>query len=474
MISLLLLLFCQDGAQVFLSEEEAVRKVFPREMKVLRRDVQLPVEVHDAVRRRIRRRVEDRYRLYLGVKNDKVVRYAIVTDEVTKTLTMTFIVGVDPDGKVTDVVVMEHREKVGAEVAKKRFLRQFRGKDLDDPIQRNRDMIAIVGATLSCDAAMRGTRKVLAVIREYLLDRPENVSSLITAAAPVKEERYVMGSLCSITAYGSSDAVDAAFREIRRWDGILSNYDPESELSRLNRARTSEVSPELLRFLRECDDFRRSSGGAFDVAVGSLVRAWGFPERNYRLPSDGELQKGTRDRAFRIEGNLVSLEANAELDPGAIGKGFAVDRAVEALRKAGVTSAFVDFGSTVYALGTPPGEAGWTVAVRDPFRKKKILGTIVLRDSALATSGDYEKYFELEGRRYCHILDPRTGRTVEGVASVSLLAKSATEADALSTSIFVRGFAAAEGACMFVSSDPRAPVSMTPSWREGFHFRSAP
>ena len=124
MISLLLLLFCQDGAQVFLSENEAVARVFDRDMKVVKRDIRLPEKVSNSVDQRLGRRVEDRYRLYLGLKDDKVSRYAIVTDEVTKTLTMTFIVGVSREGKVTDVIVMEHREYVGAEVAKKRFLNQ--------------------------------------------------------------------------------------------------------------------------------------------------------------------------------------------------------------------------------------------------------------------------------------------------------------------------------------------------------------
>jgi len=471
-ISLLLLLFCQDGAQVFLSEKEAVGRVFDRDMKVVKRDIRLPAEVSKAVDRKLGRRVEDRYRLYIGLKNDKVARYAIVTDEVTKTLTMTFIVGVSVKGKVTDVVVMVHREYVGAEVAKRRFLNQFPGKDVEDPIRRNRDMIAIVGATLSCDAAMRGTRKVLAVINEYLTKRPENVSPLLSMTPPVIEQQYVMGTLCTITLHGTREAAADAFAEIRKWDGILSNYNPESELSRLNKSRSANVSPDFLLFLKESRSFYESSEGAFDITVGGLVSGWGFPTKNYRVPSEGEL-KQLLDRGLKIEEDRVTLEGAAQLDPGAIGKGFALDRAVDVLRAKGITSAFLDFGSTVYALGTPPGEAGWPVAIRDPFQTEEILGTLTLTNEALSTSGDYEKYFELDGRRYCHILDPRSGRPVEGIASVSLLAKTATEADALSTSIFVRGFASAKGACMVVPSGADSPVKMTPAWRNVFHAPSA-
>ena len=241
------------------------------------------------------------------------------------------------------------------------------------------------------------------------------------------------------------------------------------KLSKLNKTRSMKVSPDFLRFLKESRSFHESSEGAFDITVGGLVSAWGFPQKNYRVPSDGELNQLV-DRGFEIEGDRVTLQGAAQLDPGAIGKGFALDRAVEVLRSKGIISAFLDFGSTVYALGTPPGEAGWPVAIRDPFQTEAILGTLTLSNEALSTSGDYEKYFELDGRRYGHILDPRSGRPVEGIASVSLLAKTATAADALSTSIFVRGFSAAKGSCMVVPSGADAPVKMTPAWRNVFYL----
>jgi len=470
MILWALLLACQDGAQVFLSEEEAVKIVFRHGEKVVRRELLLPVEVHAAVEDRLKRRVENRYRSFVEIRNGEATGVALITDEVTKTLTMTFIVGVDLQGRVIDVAVLEHREKIGADSAKRKFLDQLLGKTLRDPIRRKKDMLHVVGATMSCDAVMRGTRKVLAVVQEYFLDRPENLHAIVQEADPVVQQRYGMGSLCTITAYGPKAAVEQALDDVRRWDGILSNYLEESELSQLNRERSLHPSTDLTAFLRDCRKYSDLSDGAFDVTVAPLVDLWGFRNRKYRVPSSAEieatLRKIGRDHVV-FENGSVRLIDGTTLDPGAIGKGFAVDRAVEILKKAGVNSAFVDFGSSVFGLGTPPGEEGWRVAIRDPFQKERVLGSLRLKDASVSTSGNYEKFFEVDGRKYGHILDPRTGIPVEGVASVSVLASTATASDAFSTAIFVGGLDLARRAgveALWIPADPNAEPRMTDGW----------
>lgn len=474
MMLLALLLVCQDGAQVFLSEADAVRIVFRNGEKVLRKELALDAEVHAAVENRLKRRVESSYVAFVGVRNGEPTGIAIITDEITKTLTMTFIVGVDLQGRVLDVAVLEHKEKIGADCAKRKFLDQFPGKTLQDPIRRKKDLLHVVGATMSCDAVMRGTRKVLAIAQEYFFDRPGNLQAIVQESDPVVQQRYVMGSLCTITAFGPKAAVEQAFEEVRRWDGILSNYKEDSELSRLNREGTSHPSADFADFLRECRRYSDLSEGAFDVTVAPLVKLWGFFDREYRVPSRSELEatlrKVGRERVV-FENGSVRLEAGTELDPGAIGKGYAVDRAVDVLKKAGVQSAFVDFGSSVFALGTPPGREGWHVAIRDPFEKDRVLGTLDLRDASVSTSGGYEKFFEIDGKKYGHILDPRTGMPAEGVASVSVLASTATASDALATAIFVGGLEIAEKAgvqAFFVSSDPKAEAHRTDGWAKIF------
>lgn len=440
-----------------MTEEEAAKVVFPSE-KTIRKEIALDSTTQGSVEGILKRRVEDRYVLFVAVKDGEATGYAVIVDEVTKTLTMTFIVGVGLDGKVLDVAVIEHKEKIGADCAKRKFLDQLKGKTLNDPIKRKKDVIHVVGATMSCDAVLRGTRKALAVVKEYCT--ADRVRAIVQEE-PVTLQRHLMGSLVTITAHGSKASVNRAFDEIKRLDSILSNYQETSELSRLNREGSIEPGPELRNFLEQSRRYHELSGGAFDPTVAPLVRLWGFHDGKYRVPSRTELEnavigfdKISLDRGVKLNG--------AQLDPGAIGKGIAVDAAVEILKKEGVTRAFVDFDSTVYALGT------WKVAIRNPFQKDKTLGTLEVSNASVSTSGNYEKYFETDGKRYTHILDPRTRMPVEGVASVSVIAPSGAASDALSTAIFVGGLdlaAKAKVEAMLVTSDPKADAKTTPGWK---------
>lgn len=181
------------------------------------------------------------------------------------------------------------------------------------------------------------------------------------------------------------------------------------------------------------------------------MRAWGFFRGTGHFPTAQELARARSAVGWQ----KVQLDAKArtvhfttpgvELDPGAIGKGYAVDRVVEILRDSGVNAALVDAGSsTLYALGTPPGKSGWRVRVPKSSDRKQVLSTVVLRDESLSTSGSYEKFFKLNEHIYCHIMDPRTGMPVEGVLQTTVIAGDGTTTDALSTSIFVLGPEAGE------------------------------
>jgi thiamine biosynthesis lipoprotein len=271
--------------------------------------------------------------------------------------------------------------------------------------------------------------------------------------------RPAMGTKFTIYLYApdqasASAAFDASFDEIERIEEALSNYRDTSELSRINReAAEHEVTtdPEVFHFLQTSLDFARRSDGAFDITVGPLMRAWGFFRGEGRYPTPAQLATA---RAH-IGWQHVKLDAAArtvrfdepgiELDPGGIGKGFAVDRVVTILRDAGIRAALVDAGgSTIYALGAPPGRDGWTVRVPDPVNKRRTLSAVSLRDTSLSTSGNYEKFFRLAGHVYCHIMDPRTGEPVQGMLQTTVIAPDATTSDALSTSIFVLGPKASE------------------------------
>ena len=269
-----------------------------------------------------------------------------------------------------------------------------------------------------------------------------------------EDTRVAMGCTATVRVCGpDADAlptlVGEALDEIDRVDRLMSHYRRDSPLSRLNREAANgpvAVEPELLDFLAECLRWSREPEGAFDVTVGPLMKAWGFFRGDGRVPGDVELARalevvGYRHVILDLEAGTVRFDRpGVELDLGGIGKGYAVDRVVELLRQRGVLSALVNLGgSSVYGLGAPPGKEAWEIGIADPAAPGKTARTVRLRDRALSVSGSYERFFEKDGVTYPHVMDPRTGRPVQGVVSVAVLTDSATDGDAPEDVLFVLG-----------------------------------
>ncbi len=263
-----------------------------------------------------------------------------------------------------------------------------------------------------------------------------------------------MGTFFSIVVYGSSsacleEAAREAFKVIDRLDQQMSHYKPDSELSAINRMAYRQkvaVKPELFGLLEDSIRYSEETNGAFDITVGRLMKSWGFFRGWGRRPSPAELAEALRKIGYRhikLDAATQTIEFDRrgiDLDLGAIGKGFAVDRVVEILRSAGIEQALVSSGtSSIYALGAPPGEHGWTVSLCHPLDRTKSACVLLLRNLSLSVSGEYEKSFELEGRIYSHIIDPRTGEPLENMLMTVVVAPFNTQSDALSTSFFVAG-----------------------------------
>jgi thiamine biosynthesis lipoprotein len=287
--------------------------------------------------------------------------------------------------------------------------------------------------------------------------------SLSSSAQPTLQRFHqthaAMGTIFTIDLYVADQAVaeqdmDLAFDEIDRLEALLSNYRPSSELSRISReagAAPVVTDPETFRFLERSLYWSRVSNGAFDITVGPLLRAWGFFFHHGKVPSQTQLNAlrnkvGWKNIALGPQTRTVSFTNHQpmELDPGSIGKGFAVDSVARLLRNQGVTSAFISAGgSTLYAIGAVPGTAGWPVDIPDPRldprQPGKIAASVLLKDTSLSTGACTEKFFIKNGHRYCHIFDPRTMRPVEGMLQTTVIDPSATDSDALSTVIFVLG-----------------------------------
>jgi len=233
----------------------------------------------------------------------------------------------------------------------------------------------------------------------------------------------------------------------------ISIYRPASEFSRINASAAEgwvDVSPGVWPLLVRARELWELTGGAFDIAAGSLVRAWGFLRREGRTPDDAALAAaraaaGTQHVELDLERRRVRfLRSGVEINPGGIGKGWALDRAVSHLACRGVASVLMHGGqSSVVARGTQGPSIGdrhgWRVGLRHPLRPGRRLATITLDDKALGTSGSGTQFFIDRGRRLGHILDPRTGRPAEGVISATVIAESAADADALATALYVLG-----------------------------------
>jgi thiamine biosynthesis lipoprotein len=245
----------------------------------------------------------------------------------------------------------------------------------------------------------------------------------------------------------------AALDLVDEVENAFSVYRDTSDLSILNATAAGgwqPVSHEVCALLARARALHDRTGGGFDIAAGALVRAWGFLRREGRTPTDEALAaalaaSGMRHVELDAAGRRVRFaRPGVEINPGAIGKGWAVDRAVERLTAAGVRSVLVHGGqSSVRARGVQgpdePGRRGWKVGLRHPLRPGTRLATVTLADRALGTSGSGTQFFIDRGRRLGHILDPRTGRPAEGVVSATVLAADATTADALATALYVLG-----------------------------------
>lgn len=244
----------------------------------------------------------------------------------------------------------------------------------------------------------------------------------------------------------------AALRAFDRIDALerqLTVYRDDSEVSLLARNAVGTPCPvenRLFDLLVDCHRLWGETGGAFDITAGPLIRAWGFMRRQGRVPTENEIaqtRKIVGSDKVRLDPKARTIElamSGMEINFGAIGKGYALDRVAEDLFAAGGTSFLLGAGqSSIRAMGTLPGQAGWPLDLAHPNQPGTLLGRVMLSDQAASTSGTAEQFFLHEGRRFGHIIDPRTGWPVEGVRQVTVVAPTAARAEALSTAFFVMG-----------------------------------
>jgi len=288
---------------------------------------------------------------------------------------------------------------------------------------------------------------------------------LCGCSGPVKVTDFALDTIVSVTIYqgGDEKTAEEAIALCRTYEDIFSRTDPDSELYRLNHREIAQISDELAFVLGKALEFAALSGGAFDPTIGTVSSLWNFAAENPEVPEKEAIHEGLSHVDYAgvtLSGNTVTFhDPDTEIDLGAIAKGYIADQLCAFLKAEGVTSAIIDLGGNLYCLGSKERGKPFEIAVQQPFGSSSAVSFRV-QDLSVVTSGIYQRCFELDGRLYHHIISPQSGYPAEtGLLSVTILAPTSLEADALSTTCFLLG--AEAGAALVDEMDGIGAVFIT-------------
>jgi len=257
---------------------------------------------------------------------------------------------------------------------------------------------------------------------------------------------FAFDTIVSVMYYGDYD--ERIFSEIDeilvRYENVFSATNSESDLYQLNENGTLNENEELFLVLKKALEVSASTSGAFDVTVLPLVKAWGFFDKNYKVPSASELEDALEHVSYENvilqNNNSVLLNGAAKVDLGGIAKGYVSDKIIQYLKNEDVSGGIVSVGGSSAVFGSKPDKTSYKIGIVDPTDTSKIAGAVSVRDKSVLTSGTYQRNFEKDGVLYHHILDPETGFPVNnGLLSVTVISDSGMSSDALSTALFVMG-----------------------------------
>lgn len=259
----------------------------------------------------------------------------------------------------------------------------------------------------------------------------------------IKRTQIILGTVVEIQVRDDNeqkaeDAIAQALTEVKRIDDLFTTYNEESPVWKINNSTDSifSVDPEIYSLIVLCDSITKISDGCFDVSLDNLTKVWGFYTDDPNVPSQSKIDSALIISGWQkvkvVGGNQTIKTKKVGLNFGSIAKGYAVDKAIDVLKKSGIKEALVNAGGEISAIGNY-----WIVGIQHPRETNAIIKKLKLNNLTVATSGDYEQYFEKDGIRYHHILNPKTGYPSKGLQSVTIINKSNTFADALATTVFV-------------------------------------
>ncbi|WP_319503658.1 FAD:protein FMN transferase [uncultured Draconibacterium sp.] len=268
-----------------------------------------------------------------------------------------------------------------------------------------------------------------------------------------KRTLKLMGSRFDITVVANSEQkgngyIDLAVAEIQRIEKLISSWDANSETSAINKnagIKAVKVSPELFALIERAIRISELTDGAFDISYASMDRIWHFDGRMTEMPSEETIAASVEKVGYKnivlnkAASSVFLKKAGMKIGFGAIGKGYAADKAKALLMSKGVSAGIINASGDMNTWGKQPDGSYWKVAITNPMNKDKAFALLPIKNGAVVTSGDYEKYVKFNGIRYAHIIDPRTGYPAHGIISATVFAPKAELADALATSVFVMG-----------------------------------
>lgn len=325
---------------------------------------------------------------------------------------------------------------------------------------------------------------VLITAAVYFFIEPQKESTWPSERVDIDSgRRELMGTFARVIAVAADSdtaksCIEVAFAEITNVDRLMSDYKDDSEISEVNRdaaKRAVKVGKSTFEVLQKSYEFSELTDGAIDVTIGPLVDLWRLAETTDTLPTDAELQQALSKVGYDKllldagQGNVRFTVEGMRLDLGGVAKGYAVDRAVEVMQKRGGLGGMVEIGGDIRCFGAPPkGKERWRIGLQDSRKTGgdedvsigKLLLVLELVDAAVATSGNYQRFAVIEGQKYSHILDAKTGNTCEELASVTVISRNAIEADALATAVSVMGL---EKGLALIEKTPQAEAILVTS-----------
>ncbi|MEP9410083.1 MAG: FAD:protein FMN transferase [Candidatus Brocadia sp.] len=450
--------------QVFLEEEEALSKVFAGCDRVESEFITLTPEGLEYFKGLLKRPdIETTFQVYIGKKGGVADRYAIITEEMGCFHPITWILSTDTEGKIRDIAVMIYRESRGQEVSRRRFLQQFEGKSLKDPLSTNKDIIRITGATVSVQAVCRGVKKMLAFINEFYIKEKPISATLARRLTPEEAgasrslrkqlfttARVIEGIKAVLAAEADNErefffVANKIFNEMERVERLF-----KKELQALNSKAGKAVFPvnkEVFDLIKRCYHYGMATEGTFDVTVSPLLEYWGiYRGKRKEAVKEDKLKTILHAASYRNiktddrHGAISFSHKQTKVDLGPVVRGYAVDKAMELVQQSGITSVCINYGSVTRMLGPPSGKDFWKVGIPHPEKGDSVIGSLHLVNQGVTFVADYSQYSAVQDKFYTHLINPGEGRPVKNeIIAAMAVAATAEEAGVLATVLFIKG-----------------------------------